>query len=149
MGNIFLPKETYEEICIKKHDGTVLSKFSFNPSDANIVERYEEFVDGLGELEKKIDDYEKQSAKKSDYEKAKEMLKKINEFIYEKVDYLLNENASKDIFNVMGPLSPLPSGHYYFTFIIEQIGNKIQNATGSRVKKMEMKIKKHTSKYHG
>lgn len=149
MSDIILRKDIYETVCIKKYDGKVLSEFSFNPSDANIVERYEEFVDGLSELENKIVEYENESEIKSDYEKAKEMLKKINEFIYEKVNHLLNEDAAKDIFKVMGPLSPLPSGDYYFIFIIEQIGNKIQNATGSRVKKMEMKIKKHTSKYHG
>lgn len=149
MSDIILQKEVYETVCIKKHDGEILSQFSFNPSDANIVERYDDFIAGLQELVDKIADYEKANANKSKHEQAKGMLESINKEIHEKVDTLLNAKVSQDIFSVMGALSPLPSGDYYFTFIVEQIGNKINNATGQRVKKMEMKIKKHTSKYHG
>lgn len=149
MSDIYLPKDTYEPICIKKHDGTVLSEFSFNPSDANIVYRYEEFVNGLEDLIKRISEYEKKTEKKSDYEEDKLILDKINKEIYEKTNALVNENVAENIFKVMGPLSPISTGDYYFVFIIEQIGKKIQNATGLRVKKIEMKIKKHTAKYHG
>lgn len=145
MSDIILKKEVYETVLIKKYDGKILSEFSFNPSDSNIVDRYEEFANGLNALENVISQYEKEK----NYEKTKEMLKKINSIIFEKVNELLNEDAADSIFKVMGPLTPLPSGDYYFVFIIEQIGNKIQNATGQRVKKIEMKIKKHTAKYHG
>lgn len=149
MSDIILQKEVFETVCIKKHDGTVLSEFSFNPSDSNIVTRYDDFVDGLKELIDKINNYEKENENKSNHEKAKKMLEEIDKEIYFKVDDLLNASVAGYIFSVMGPLSPLPSGDYYFVFIIEQIGNKIKNATGQRVKKIEMKIKKHTSKYHG
>lgn len=149
MSDIILQKEVFETVCIKKHDGTVLSEFSFNPSDSNIVTRYDDFVDGLKELIDKINNYEKENENKSNHEKAKKMLEEIDKEIYFKVDDLLNASVAGYIFSVMGPLSPLPSGDYYFVFIIEQIGNKIKNATGQRVKKIEMKIKKHTGKYHG
>lgn len=148
MSDIILMPEVYETINIKKGDET-LASFSFNPSDANIVHRYDDFIAGLEELVTKIADYEKENSDKSKHEKAKAMLEAINKEIHEKVDTLVNAKVSKDIFSVMGALSPLPNGDYYFTFIVEQIGNKINNATGQRVKKMEMKIKKHTAKYHG
>ena len=148
MSDIILMPEVYETINIKNGDET-LASFSFNPSDANIVHRYDDFVAGLEDLVTKIADYEKENENKSKHEKAKAMLEAINKEIHEKVDTLVNAKVSKDIFSVMGALSPLPNGDYYFTFIVEQIGNKINNATGQRVKKMEMKIKKHTAKYHG
>lgn len=149
MSDIILQKEVYETVCIKKHDGTVLSKFSFNPSDANIVERYELFVKGLEELSGKIISYEKMSEGKFNQEKAYEVFKDITNDIYHRVNTLLNEDVSDSIFSVMGPLSPLPSGDYYFMFIVDQIGIKVQKATGHRMKRIEMKIKKHTKKYHG
>ena len=149
MSDIILQKEVFETVCIKRHDGMVLSEFSFNPSDSNIVARYDDFVDGLNELADKISNYEKENENKSNNEKSKKLLEEIDKEIYFKVDDLLNANVSENIFSVMGPLSPLPSGDYYFVFIIEQIGNKIKNVTGQRVKKIEMKIKKHTAKYHG
>ena len=148
MSDIILQKEVYETVSIKRHDGKVLSEFSFNPSDANIVYRYEEFETGLKELADKISVYEKANENNSEREKTYNMIREISKEIYHKVNVLLNADVAENIFSVMGPLSPLPSGDYYFMFIIEQIGNKIQNATGQRVKKMEMKIKKHTAKYH-
>lgn len=149
MSDIILQKEVYETVCIKKHDGTVLSEFSFNPSDANIVERYELFVKGLEELSGKIISYEKMIEGKFNQEKAYEAFKDITNDIYHRVNTLLNEDVSDSIFSVMGPLSPLPSGDYYFMFIVDQIGIKVQKATGHRMKRIEMKIKKHTKKYHG
>ncbi len=147
MGDIILSKEIYETVRIKDHTGKILTEFSFNPSDANIVERYNNFVNGFDDLKAQIEEYENTTEKET-YEKGLEKLGIINQRIYEKVNYLLNADVADSIFSVMGALSPLPSGDYYFTFILEQIGKKIQNATGARIKKMDMKIKKHTAKYH-
>jgi hypothetical protein len=147
MGDIILSKEVYETVRIKDHTGKVLSEFSFNPSDANIVERYDEFVNGFEDLKEQISAYEEESDKGT-YEKNKETMQIINKKIHEKINYLLNTDAADSIFSVMGALSPLPSGDYYFMFILEQIGKKIQNVTGARIQKMDMKIKKHTAKYH-
>ena len=147
MGDIILSKEIYETVRIKDHTGKVLSEFSFNPSDANIVGRYEEFVKGLEDLKNQIQAYEDSTDKES-YDKNVGKLQVINEGINEKVNYLLNADVAGSIFSVMGPLSPLPSGDYYFTFILDQIGKKITNATGARMQKIEMKVKKHTAKYH-
>lgn len=147
MSDIILSKEVYETVCIKDHTGKVLSEFAFNPSDANIVERYNNFINGFDDLKSKIEEYEKSNSE-AGFEQNVDKLQIVNKSIYEKVDYLLNADASKSIFSVMGPLSPLPSGDYYFTFIIEQIGKKITNATGARIQKINMKIQKHTAKYH-
>lgn len=147
MGDIILSKEVYETVRIKDHTGKVLSEFSFNPSDANIVNRYEEFVKGLEELKNQIQAYE-ESEKNGTYDQNVDKLNIINKSIYERVDYLLNADAAESIFSVMGPLSPLPNEDYYFTFILEQIGKKIQNATGARIQKINTRIQKHTAKYH-
>lgn len=148
MGDIILGKEVFETIRIKDYNGKVLSEFSFNPSDANIVQRYENFVNSFSDLVKQIANYE-EGMDKGEYEQGKEKLQLINQSIHEKMNYLLNTDAAESIFSVMGALSPLPSGDYYFTFILEQIAQKIQSATGSRIQKMDMKIRKHTAKYHG
>ena len=149
MSDIILQKEVYETVCIKRHDGKVLSEFSFNPSDANIVERYDDFLAGMQELSEKIKKYEFSKEKSLELDETKKALKEITNEICQKVNQLLNEDVSDNIFNVMSPLSPLPSGDYYFIFIVDQIGHKIRNATGQRIKKIETKVKKHTTKYHG
>lgn len=144
MGDIILSKEIYETVRIKDHTGKVLSEFSFNPSDANIVGRYEEFIKGLEDLRGEIQQYEDSNS----YKENSDKLQVVNQKIYEKVNHLLNADVSESIFSVMGPLSPLPSGDYYFAFILDQIGKKITDATGARIQKINMKIQKHTAKYH-
>ena len=147
MSDIILHKDVYEEIRIKDHTGKVLSAFSFNPSDADLVERYNEFSVEFEKLAKEIVEYETKNTGKKDIEKTNEQLKKINAVICKEMDKFLNADAAQNIFSVMGPLSPLPSGDYYFTFILEQILKKIENATGARMQIIDMKIKKHTEKY--
>lgn len=148
MSDIILSKDILETVRIKDHTGKILSEFSFNPSDANIVDRYEEFVNGFEALRDEIVAYEEANEKSGDYDKEREKLYLINKKIHESINHLVNADVADNIFSVMGALSPLPSGDYYFTFIVEQIGQKIQNATGARMEKMDMKIRKHTAKYH-
>ena len=54
MSDIILSKEVYETVRIKDHTGKVLSEFSFNPSDANIVQRYDDFINGFDDLKEQI-----------------------------------------------------------------------------------------------
>lgn len=145
MAEIILGKEMYETVTIKNYQGELLAKFSFNPSDTNIVKRYEDFIKGYDEIAPKIEKYENIGA--NEVEKAKLMLQEIDSVIYELMNTLLDGDYAKDIFGVMGPLSPTPHG-YYVTFIIEHIAKLINNVTGANLKKMDAKVKKHTSKYH-
>ena len=88
-----------------------------------------------------------ENSKKSDVEKTREMLKVFEVEISDKLNTLLNGDVAKDIFGVMSPLSVLANGDYYFVFILEQIGQKIQKTTGIRMNKMRSKIQKYTGKY--
>ena len=148
MSDIILSKDILETVRIKDHTGQVLSEFSFNPSDANIVDRYDEFINNFESLRDEIVAYEESNEKSGDYDKEREKLHLINKKIHEAINRLVNADVADSIFSVMGALSPLPSGDYYFTFILDQIGKKITNATGARMQKIEMKVKKHTAKYH-
>ena len=145
MAEIILGKEMYETVTIKNYQGELLAHFSFNPSDTNIVKRYEDFVKGYADIAPKIEKYE--NIAETELEKAKLMLHEIDSVIYELMNTLLDGDCAKDIFGVMGPLSPTPHG-YYVTFIIEHIATLINNVTGANLKKMDAKVKKHTSKYH-
>lgn len=146
MGKITLANNMFETVTIENPNGEIVAKFSFNPSDSDIVFRYEEFVKGMNDIVPAIERYEKENENQSSFEKAKGMLAEINAVIYEKFNTFLAGDVAKDIFSVMGPLSPTPYG-YYFIFIIERIAEIINDISGTNLKKMESKIQKHTSKY--
>ena len=117
-------------------------RISFNPSDVNITQRYKKVVEDL----EKMNVGEKPSNESED---LIESIRKVDEIIYEKINYLTNVDIAETLFSIMGPFSPMPTGQYFVEYIMEVIGNIITQETGARVKKMNKRIQKHTKKYHG
>ena len=142
MGNKIVIDDGYKTYDIENKEGRLLGQFSFNPSDTGIIHRHAEVVKSLEELEMSISSNDE---KKS----LDEALKEVETVIYEKINYLLDADVAESFFSIMGPLSPLASGQYYIESVLDAIGQAIQAETGERVKKINRKISKHTSKYHG
>lgn len=121
-------------------DGNVLTTISFNPTDINIVHRYEEVMRSLTELKFKF----RNRSAKTDISK---LLDEVDAIVYEKVDYLLNAKVSDKIFSVMGPFSLLESGKFYVEVVLSAIGQIIKTENEERAKEVNEKINKHTQKY--
>ena len=131
--------KTYELI---NKDKKVLGVISFNPSDVNIAKRYKKVVD---EFERT--DFKPKTGKSA--EDTIEAIEELDKFVYEQIDYLMDTPISENLFSIMGPFSIMASGQYFVEYIMEVVGNIITKETGARVKKMNKRIQKHTSKYHG
>ena len=142
MGNKIVIDDGYKTYNIENKEGRLLGQFSFNPSDTGIIHRHAEVVKSLEELEMSILSNDKKNS-------LDEALKEVEAVIYEKINYLLDADVAESFFSIMGPLSPLASGQYYIESVLDAIGQAIQAETGERVKKINRKISKHTSKYHG
>lgn len=142
MGNVIKINDGYKTYDIVNQDDKLLGSFSFNPSDTNIIHRHAEVVEALEKLELNI------SANK-DETSLNEAFKAVEGVVYEKINYLLNADVAENFFSIMGPFSPLASGQYFIETVIDAIGQAISAETGERVKKINSKIRKHTSKYHG
>ena len=141
MGNVIKIDDGYKTYDIVNQDDKLLGQFSFNPSDTKIIHRHAEVVEALEKLELDI------SAKK-DETSLDEAFKAVEAVVYEKINYLLNADVAENFFSIMGPFSPLASGQYFIESVIDAIGQAISAETGARVKKINSKIQKHTSKYH-
>lgn len=142
MANRIIIDDGFKTYEIANKEGKVLGAFSFNPSDTNIIKRHAEVVAELEKLEMQKPEGEAE-------EKWEDAIQEMEKIVFEKINYLLNAEVSKDFFAIMGPFSPLASGQYFVESAIDAIGQAIQAETGARVKKINSKIKKHTSKYHG
>lgn len=142
MGNVIKINDGYKTYDIVNQDDKLLGQFSFNPSDTNIIKRHAEVVEALEKLELDI-------SAKEDEKGLYEALKKVEAVVYEKINYLLDADVADKFFSIMGPFSPLASGQFFIETVLDAIGQAISAETGERVKKINSKIKKHTSKYHG
>lgn len=119
---------------IENKRGDYLGEFTFNPSDTNIIKRHEEVIDFINNLEN--EEFEE-----------KEGIKKVEDALKEKIDYLLNSDTSETFFKICGPLTPLASGETFVENIIAAIGTVIEKEMGVRMKKANERISKYTQKY--
>lgn len=142
MGNKIVINDGFKTYDIENQDGKLLGQFSFNPSDTNIIHRHAEVVEALEKLELDISTTTEEKI-------LDEAFKTVESVVFEKIDYLLNAKVSDNFFSIMGPFTPLANGQYFIESVIDAIGQAIQAETGERVQKINSKIKKHTSKYHG
>lgn len=141
MGNVIKIDDGYKTYDIVNQDDKLLGQFSFNPSDTNIIHRHAEVVEALEKLEMDI-------SSKVEEKSLNEAFKEIETVVYEKINYLLDADVSEKFFSIMGPFSPLASGQFFIETVLDAIGQAISAETGARVKKINSKIQKHTSKYH-
>lgn len=141
MGNVIKINDGFKTYDIVNQEDKLLGQFSFNPSDTNIIHRHAEVVEALEKLELDI-------SAKAEERSLDEAFKAIEAVVYEKINYLLNADVAEKFFTIMGPFTPLASGQYFIESVIDAIGQAIQVETGARVKKINSKIQKHTSKYH-
>lgn len=142
MGNVIKIEDGFKTYDIVNQDNELIGSFSFNPSDTNIIHRYEEVIDALNKLELDL-------ASDTKEKNMNESLKEIEAVVCEKINYLLGVDVSEKFFSVMGPFTPLASGQFFVENVLNAIGQAIQMETGERIKKINSKIRKHTSKYHG
>lgn len=109
--------------------GEIIGQFRFNPSDMDIVRRYETVVDALNAITIAED------------AGADELLK-ISDEIKKQFDYLLNYNVSDGIFAKCNPFSMTAGGDFYFENVLDGIAGLIEKTTNQRIEKKKKKIKK-------
>lgn len=142
MSNTIEINSNMKKFDIVDLDGKVLTTIYFNPTDINILHRYEETMRSLATIKLKFG----KVSKNTDIGK---LLKEVDAIVYEKVDYLLNAQAAEKIFSVMGPFSLLEDGDFYVEVVLKAIGQTIKNENAEYAKKLEEKVNKHTAKYYG
>lgn len=141
MGNVIKINDGYKTYDIVNQEDKLLGQFSFNPSDTNIIKRYNDAIEKFENVFEEFKGMDEST-------ETEEIIKKLDEKTCELIDGIFNADVSSNFFNIMGPFSPLASGQFYVATVIEAIGQALEAEIGERVKKMRSKINKHTSKYH-
>ena len=120
---------------IVNQDDEVLGVFRFNPSDSNIIEKYNGVVESLEAAFQKVDAGDE------------EFVMEASREIKEKFDDLFGQNTSKTFFSITGPLTPLSNGQLFAENVVEAIGFIIEKEMKVRVKKVQERMNKYTEKY--
>lgn len=89
MGKIVVDRGL-EQYTIEDKNGTVLGKFEMNPSDVELVKRYEHVAEAVSHIADDVDE------SKDIVDIVKEMEEKLNK----QIDYLFNSNVSQSFFSI-------------------------------------------------
>ena len=138
MAEVLVIDDGRKQYEIRSKKGELLGELSFNPSDTNMVKRYDEAIKRLNAIGKDI----------PDNITTAEAIKMAEGMISEHIDYLFGYEVAENFFKITGPLSPLASGMFYFEAVLEVVAKAIEKETGERMKRANAKINKYVAKYH-
>lgn len=119
---------------IVNQEDKVLGVFTFNPTDTNIVERYNAVAEELKEAVKNVEGGGEQT------------LVEASNKIKEKFGELIGGNT-ETFFTITGPLTPLSNGQLFVENILEAIAQIIEKEMNVRVKKVRAHMDKYTGRY--
>lgn len=121
---------------IENQDGEVIGVFRFNPSDSNIVRRYEAVQKAIEEYAGKLDD-----------DSSTEVWNAAQDELEKRVSELVGADLSQSFFAVCGAFSPMANGKLYIENVIDVIGQIIQKETKARMKKAQAHMDKYLKDY--
>ena len=122
--------DTRELIEIVDSSGNVTGHFRWNPSDLDIVKRFDSVVDFFNSMQV--------SEKNAD---------EISEAIKNQANYLLDSpDAAEELFHC-NPLTPRSDGTYYFEYVFNTLAEFVKAELKVRVPKATSRMKKYTAKY--
>lgn len=134
IGNEIIIDDGCETWSIKTQKGEEYAKLTFNPSDPDIVNRFEKIVKDINDKNFNGD--------------SAEQIKEINEFLVEKMSELLNRDTSEELFGRQCPTAILGDGDMFIDKLFDIIPKIIEERTDARIEKKMKKIKQATAKYH-
>ena len=140
MGEIVVDRGL-ETFTIVDKKGTVLGAFEMNPSDMELIKRYEHVAENISHLADDINVDESTN--------MVEVLKVLEGRMQEQIDYLFNAPVYADIFKITSPFTMLASGDLFMENVLNAIGKLIEAETGKKFKKIQTKVNKYAVKYHG
>ena len=139
-GNDIIIDDGSKSYNIKNKRGQILGKFTFRPSDTNIIDRYKEVV--------KFYDTYKMPEETGDKEKDIENIRKAENEIADQLSYLINGDAKEAFFQILGVFTLLESGEMFVENVLSSIAAVIEKEMNVRAEKFKKRVNKYVAKYH-
>lgn len=135
-----------KEFTINNDPGKVIR---FNPADINLLDRFDKAYKSIEEEQKKLEeDIElevdgKPVEEQEDYEQALEVIRRLNQFIKDQIDYIFDSEVSDVIFGNQSPMSTV-KGRPFFERIFDAIEPILKKEITAERKASEKRMSKYT-----
>ena len=110
----------------------------FNARDTNILLRYEKGMDEMKAECGRLSDGGKGDAS---------TLEELNQFIFDRIDYIFNSDVAGVAFGNQSPLTLLPNGRFLFEVFMESVLNEVAKRIEQAGKEMDKRTEKYIGKY--
>lgn len=128
-----------ERFVIKNQKGEELGEFWMNPTDVEIIKRYDTVADNLAKVADCV----------TDDMPTEEIIKVLEEKVSTEINYLFNADVASSFFSITSPFSVLSTGEFFVENVLNAISAIISDRTGERMKRVRTRANKYTAKYHG
>ena len=140
----------YRRIPLTNRDGLEVGYFYFNPTDFNIINRYNDLVSNFEYILEPLNSIPDAPENSSDEYNGEhiEAVEKAKERLFEAIDNLFQADASKAFFGKVHPFSSW-DGRFYCEIVIEAVGKFISEQMKRETAKLNKRVEKYTKKYKG
>lgn len=146
-----------EELCIVVDDGTItvpikntlgekVGEFRFNPTDFNIVKRYNKLANDFGDIIKPLSEANISATGEGEDEQSIEILNRVEQQLFEAVNYMFNGNMAEAFFGSVHAFSPV-DGKFYCENVLNAVGQFISARFDEEIKQISTRVEKYTHGY--
>lgn len=122
-----------------KNNGRAVGSFWVNPSDIDIIRRFDRVTEEFNRLE---------FPEESEGEEYLLKLAEVGDRVQELFDVLLGEGAAENLFAQSSPFAFTSNGDFYCENVLNSISSLLVELFGERIEKKAARINKATAKYH-
>lgn len=123
--------------------GDKIGEFSFQPTDVDIVNRFNESMEKFDEVISPIKEFAEKAGEDAD---PMDALNEARDRLFKACDYIFNAETGKSLFGRMHPFS-LVDGKFYCEEVFDKLGQFIAAQFGEQTKKVNARVQKYVAKY--
>lgn len=136
------------EIPIENKFGKLICNIYIRPGDLSIIDRYNEVIKELPDIVKPLEDLSIKNDGTAAADAEWEVIKQVEEKLYEMLDYLFDMDEAADIFAKRNPFSSV-NGRFFCELVIEAIGGIIEKAITKEAEKTQRRTDKYLNDLKG
>lgn len=134
------------DIPIRNQFGEQTGVFRFNPTDLNIVNRYNSAADKFSAIAKPLEDVDISPDGTSESSEGMKALNDAEDKMIELFDYVLNGDSRTAFFSTVHCFTPT-DGTFYCGVVFDALGAFVEKKFEVETKKIDLRMKKYTHGY--
>ena len=144
--DVIVVEEGYKLIKIQNELGEQVGVFRFNPTDINIVNRYNEIAPKFQEALKGVENAGVDENGEGTDEESIEILNEAEEKIIELLDYMTKSDSRSAFFSRTHMFTPV-GGNFYCENVLVQLGAFISKKFDAEIQAVNNRVEKHIHGY--